>query len=77
MTALEVMRDEANKLGGLDFLSDSTLEYLMWEETGYPSFWWIPQDGNTPEECLRKQGREAMLKIHPRVQSRYERDPVI
>ena len=77
MTALGIMRDEANKLGGLEFLSDTTLEYLLWEETGFPSFWWIPQDGNTPEECLRKQAREALLKIRPRCRTRYERVPVI
>jgi len=25
------------------------------DETGYPTFWSIPEDGNTPEECPRKQ----------------------
>ena len=35
------------------------LWFVIWEETGYPQFWNIPQDGNTPEECFRKQLKEA------------------
>jgi hypothetical protein len=33
-------------------------EHILWEHTGYPGFWAIPSDGNTPEECLRKQLQE-------------------
>lgn len=29
--------------------------YAIWNETGYPEFWNIPEDGDTPAECLRKQ----------------------
>jgi len=28
---------------------------LIWEKTGFPAFWNIPEGGNTPEECFRKQ----------------------
>ena len=35
------------------------LMYIIWEETGWPEFWNIPKDGNTPEECFRKQLKEA------------------
>lgn len=35
--------------------SDEFIEYVIWEETGFPEFWNIPKDGNTPEECFRKQ----------------------
>lgn len=28
---------------------------ILWEYTGYPGFWNIPEDGATPEECMRKQ----------------------
>lgn len=31
------------------------LAYILWEYTGYPAFWNMPEDGETPEECLRKQ----------------------
>jgi len=34
---------------------DDFLEFVIWEYTGFPSFWNIPQEGNTPEECFRKQ----------------------
>lgn len=34
---------------------DKTLDTIMWGETGFPSFWNIPKDGKTPEECFRKQ----------------------
>ena len=30
-------------------------EFVLWEKTGFPSFWNIPEDGATPEECFRKQ----------------------
>ena len=35
--------------------SDEFIEHVIWEHTGFPSFWNIPEDGNTPEECFRKQ----------------------
>lgn len=34
---------------------DDFLEWVIWEQTGFPEFWNIPEDGNTPEECLKKQ----------------------
>lgn len=36
-------------------ISEDHAEVILWEETGFPSFYNIPEDGNTPEECLRKQ----------------------
>jgi hypothetical protein len=39
-------------------LTDTQANNLLWEHTGYPEFWSIPEDGNTPEECLRKQLKE-------------------
>ena len=41
-----------------EYFPDATeefCEFVLWEKTGYPSFWNIPKDGNTPEECFRKQ----------------------
>ena len=35
--------------------TDEQTEFILWEKTGYPGFWNIGVDGNTPEECLRKQ----------------------
>jgi hypothetical protein len=34
--------------------SEDDLWFIIWEETGYPQFWNIPQDGDTPEACFRK-----------------------
>ena len=42
--------------------TDEEIEFIVWEKTGYPSFWCIPQDGATPEECFRKQVREYAEK---------------
>ena len=39
--------------------SDEFIDYVMWEETGFPYYWNIPRDGDTPEECFRKQLAEA------------------
>jgi hypothetical protein len=58
MTALEIVKDEASKLGKQ--LDDDSAGYLLWNNTGFPSFWRIPEDGNTVEECIRKQVREAL-----------------
>lgn len=35
--------------------SEEEVEFILWEKTGFPCFWDIPKDGNTEEECLRKQ----------------------
>lgn len=37
--------------------TDDEAGYLLWNETGFPSFWSIPEDGVTPEECCRTQLR--------------------
>ena len=39
---------------------DEFLEFVIWEKTGFPSFWNIPKDGNTSEECFRKQLKAAV-----------------
>lgn len=38
--------------------SDDFIEFVIWEKTGAPCFWNIPEDGNTGEECFRKQLKE-------------------
>jgi len=43
--------------------TDEFLDYILWEETGFPYFWNIPEDGTTPEECMRKQLGVAREKI--------------
>jgi hypothetical protein len=35
--------------------TDEEAGTLLWEQTGFPSFWNIPRDGATPEECCRTQ----------------------
>jgi hypothetical protein len=58
MTWLEAVKDEAAKLGKQ--LDDASAGHLLWNHTGFPHFWNIPADGATPEECMRKQVREAL-----------------
>lgn len=36
-------------------VTDDDLNCIIWGRTGFPSFWDVPKDGNTPEECFRKQ----------------------
>jgi hypothetical protein len=38
--------------------SEAEAGYILWNETGYPVFWNIPEDGPDPESCCRKQVRE-------------------
>jgi len=35
--------------------TDEQADYILWEHTGFPGFWNIPNEGNTPEECCRQQ----------------------
>jgi len=35
--------------------SDDEVGFIVWEKTGFPAFWRIPEDGATGEECFRKQ----------------------
>jgi hypothetical protein len=49
MTALELVRVV------FPDASDAEAECILWSHTGFPVFWNIPQDGNTPEECLQNQ----------------------
>ena len=35
--------------------TDTQVDFILWEKTGFPEFWNIGVEGNTPEECLRKQ----------------------
>jgi len=35
-------------------ISEEEVDYILWEHTGFPAFW-LPKDGNTPEECCRTQ----------------------
>ena len=52
------MSDKSYKEVVLEYFpdaSDEDVEFILWERTGYPSFWRIPRDGASPIECLRKQ----------------------
>ena len=43
--------------------NDEFLEFVIWEQTGFPGFWRIPEDGASPEECFRKQLLEASQRV--------------
>jgi len=44
---------------------DEYLDWIIWERTGFPSFWRIPTDGATPEECFRKQLQAFKTEVEP------------
>ena len=58
-TALEIAREYFPNA------SDETLDSIIWSRTGFPEFWNIPEDGNTPEECLRKQLQDFKNHVTP------------
>lgn len=41
--------------------SDDEVEHILWTHTGFPCFWNMPKDGNTPEECCRTQLKELVV----------------
>ena len=42
------------------------VEYILWEKTGYPTFWHA-NDGATVEERLRKQLGDLLLECKPQI----------
>jgi hypothetical protein len=56
MTWIECAREE------LPGFTDEELDCVMWEETGYPSFWTL-NPGETIEQCFRRQLREFKSKL--------------
>jgi len=53
-TIAQIVREECHAYGVT--LDDEDIEYVLWEETGYPCFW--PDATKSPEENLRHQIRE-------------------
>ena len=58
MNGVEIVRDEVFKHGA--DLNEDSVRHLLWNETGWPCFWDIGKDGDTPEECLRNQVRKFL-----------------
>jgi len=42
--------------------SGDFIQHVIWEHTGYPNFWNIPEEGKTPEECFRNQLKKLKLE---------------
>lgn len=59
MTGPEIVKEEAAKVGKT--LSDEDINYLLWNETGFPCFY-APKEGETDEDYLRRQVREALTQ---------------
>lgn len=57
LTVIEVVKQEAEAILG-KYISDDLAEAVLWEHTGFPSFWPINETNPTPEACLRAQVRE-------------------
>lgn len=64
-TAREVVYQEADALNVE--INDSLAEFVLWEKTGFPGAWNIPDDGDTPEECLRTQVRIAIRNMPKKI----------
>ena len=42
--------------------SDDEISSILWNSTGFPEFWNIPEDGWTASQCLRKQLSELAAR---------------
>ena len=42
--------------------SDDKVSHILWNYTGFPEFWNIPEDGWTASQCLRKQLSELVAQ---------------
>ncbi len=78
MTAIDLVIEEATKAGV--HLLRGEIEHVIWSMTGFPAFWNILSDGETPQDCFRKQVKEACSKIALRgfseVAAEYEREMI-
>lgn len=61
MTAIELVKDEVRRFIGWE-IPDDEARRIIWEHTGFPCFWDIPREGSSPEECMRAQVRDYLLK---------------
>ena len=55
--------------------TDDEVHYILWEKTGYPTFWNIGKDGATAAECCAtqvKRFKDAVRKRKAREQLRVE-----
>lgn len=43
---------------------DSVVENIIWGLTGFPYFWHLGKDGDTPYQCFTKQVREVRAKMN-------------
>ena len=60
MTHIDLVQEEAARLGLT--VTDERANTILWSFTGFPSFWAI-KDGETNEECCRRQVREALTGL--------------
>lgn len=44
--------------------TDEEANHILWNETGFPCFWRLGEDGATPIECCRKQLKEFKEEIN-------------
>ena len=44
-------------------ITDEVADCILWEHTGFPSFWRLGEDNSTIEECCRKQLQEYKDKL--------------
>lgn len=58
-TVKEAVLEEAKKFGITP--KDEDIEFIVWEKTGYPSFW--PDQSKTPEENFRQQLRDYFSSL--------------
>lgn len=55
-------------------LSAADADYVIYEETGFPEFWNIPEDGKDPVECMQTQLRRYFRSCTPLVERRSKSD---
>lgn len=57
ITWLELVREYFPKA------TDEEANGILWECTGFPCFWNIPQNGLTAEQCCRNQLKDLQSKL--------------
>lgn len=65
MTGIDIVKEEAEGLGMQ--LTKEQIDFVLWEQTGFPCYFMLDEEHPTPEARLRQQVRDFLRGARARV----------
>lgn len=66
MNGIEIVEEEAAALGL--HLTEEQIDFVLWEQTGFPCYFMLDDEHPTPEDRLRQQVRSFLLSARDTVE---------